>query len=404
MEQVAFGPFAVDVEARRLRRGGTELELRPQAFRALNVLIQNAGRYVNHDQMIREAWDGISVSRNTVSVTIAEVKKILQEYGGWIRCRPKLGYALEVPRAEDLIKKGWHLWERRTREGLEKALACFEQAACEDGSDFRALEGISLSSLLLCTYGMRPPADMYPRFLEAHKRAVELGGLTTSLRSNRGHALHICERNLDEAERELLHALREDPKLGTIYVRLAILYSTMGRLDAALEVLAQGRAADPLCPVLWSSETFIRLCRHEFDEAVRCGKSSIDLHPYQHVGRAQYADALERTGRVEEALAEMRLACVMSPDLRWLRALEASCLARHGRRAEALATLHELQSLREREYVDAYFVALLLDALGRRGEELRKDPRFKPLLRRVFGSRRAWQASVKDRLLTRAVL
>ena len=51
--------------------------------------------------MIREAWDGISVSRNTVAVTVAEVKKVLQEYGPWIRCRPKLGYRLEIPRGEE---------------------------------------------------------------------------------------------------------------------------------------------------------------------------------------------------------------------------------------------------------------------------------------------------------------
>jgi DNA-binding winged helix-turn-helix (wHTH) protein/Flp pilus assembly protein TadD len=413
MEQVSFGPFLVDMAGRRLRRGNSELELRPQAFRALNVLIRNSGRYVHHDQMIREAWDGISVSPNTVAVTMVEVKKVLQEYGSWIRCRPKLGYALEIPGAEDLIKKGWHLWERRTREGFEKALACFEQAASEDGTDFRAFEGISLSYLLLCTYGMRPPLEMYPKFLEAHQRAVELGGLTASLRSNGAHALHICERNLAEAERELKLALRGEPQRGTIYVRLAVLYSTMGRLDAALETLVQGRASDPLCPVLLSAETFIRLCRREFDEAVRCGKSSIDLHPYQHVGRAHYAEALERTGRIDEALAEMHLACVMSPDLPWLRALEATCQAKHGQRDQALATLDELKRLRDREYVDAYFVALLLDALGRRdeafaelerarlensatlflvnvdvrGEELRRDPRFKPYLRRVFRAR-----------------
>jgi DNA-binding winged helix-turn-helix (wHTH) protein len=412
MEQVAFGPFSVDVEARRLRRGGTELELRPQAFRALNLLIQNAGRYVNHDQMIREAWDGISVSRNTISVTIAEVKKILQEYGGWIRCRPKLGYVLEVPGGEDLIKKGWHLWERRTREGLEKALACFEEAAAENPSDFRAFEGISLSYLLLCTYGMRPPLDTYPKFLEAHNRAVTLGGLTTALRSNRGHALHICERKLEEAEAELVQVLREEPKLGIIYVRLAILYSTLGRLDEALEMILRGRTADPLSPVLLSTETFIRLCRHEFDEAVDCGKSSIDLHPYQHVGRVHYADALERTGRIDEALEELRRVCVMSPDLPWLRALEGRCLARHGRLSEALAAWDELQRLREHEYVDAYFMALLLDALGKRdeafaelerawrensatlflldvdvrGRELRRDPRFKQLRQKVFGT------------------
>jgi DNA-binding winged helix-turn-helix (wHTH) protein/Flp pilus assembly protein TadD len=412
MQLVTFGPFSVDMAGLRLRRGDSELELRPQAFRALNVLIQNSGRYVHHDQMIREAWDGISVSPNTVAVTMVEVKKVLQEYGSWIRCRPKLGYTLEVPKAENLIRKGWHLFERRTREGLEKALACFEQAALEDGTDFQAFEGISLCYLLLCTHGMLPPIETYPKFLAAHDRAVELGGLTASLRSNRGHALHICERKLDEAEKELKRALREEPKLGTIYVRLALLYSSKGQLDAALEMVVQGRAADPLCPVLLSIETFIRMCRSEFDEAVACGKSSIDLHPYQHVGRAHYAQALERTGRVDEAFAEMRLACVMSPDLPWLRALEGACLARHGRREESLAALDELQCLREREYVDAYFMALLLDALGRRdqafaelerarleksatlflmnvdarGEELRKDPRFKPFLRRVFGA------------------
>jgi len=410
MEQVTFGPFTVDIHARRLRRGNSELELRPQAFRALNVLILNSGRYVHHEQMIRDAWDGISVSPNTVAVTIAEVKKVLQEYGSWIRCRPKLGYTFEVPRADELIKKGWHFGERRTREGFEKALACFEQAAQEDGGDFRAFEGISLSYLLLCSHGMQPPKQMHALFLKAHNRAVELGGFTPALRSNLGHALHICEHKLEEAERELLCALREEPKLGLTYVRLSILYTTMGRLDAALEAVVHGRAADPLCPVLLSTETLVRLCRYEFDAAVLCGKYAIDLHPYQHLGRTYYAEALARAGRIDEALAEMRMVCVMSPDLPWLRALEATHLARHGRRSESLATLDELQRLREREYVDAYFVALLLDALGRRDEAfaelerawlensatlfllnvdvrsegLQTDPRFKELSERVF--------------------
>jgi DNA-binding winged helix-turn-helix (wHTH) protein len=422
MEQLAFGPFSVDTAGRRLRRGGLELELRPQAFRALNVLILNIGRYVHHEQMIREAWGGTSVSPNTVAVTIAEVKRVLQEYGSWIRCRPKLGYTLEVPRTEDLIKKGWHLGDRRTREGLEKALACFEQAAQENGADFRAFEGISLCYLLLCSHGMRPPEEMYARFLEAHERAVSLGGLTPALRSNWGHALHMCEHKMSEAERDLLHALREDPSLGITYVRLAILYLTKGQLDAALEVVVQGHAADGLCPVLLSTETLIRLCRHEFEAALQCGKTAIDMHPYQHLARAYYAQALERTGRIEEALAELRLMCVMMPDLPWLRALEATFLAKHGHRAEALATLDELQTLRDQEYVDAYFVALLLDALGKRdqafaelerarqensatlfllnvdarGEELRKDPRFKQFQRKVFGNALRHRAAARE--------
>ncbi len=197
MEELGFGPFSLDPAGRRLRRDGAELELRPQAFRALNVLIKNNGQYVDHQQMIREAWGGISVTRNTVAVTIAEVKKVLREYGPWIRCRPKLGYRLEIPRGEELIRIGRHLWNRRTREGLDKALAHFQQAAEEDSADFRAFEGIALSYLLLCTYGMRPPLETYAKFQEAHQRAVAIGGLTPALRSDRGHGLHVCERRLD---------------------------------------------------------------------------------------------------------------------------------------------------------------------------------------------------------------
>lgn len=370
MDQLAFGPFSVDPGALQLRRGRAELELRPQAIRALNVLIRNSGQYVSHEEMIHEAWGGISVSRNTVAVTIAEVKKVLQEYGSWIRCRPKLGYRLEIPKGQDLIQVGWHLWKRRTREGFEKALACFEQAAAEDSSDFRAFEGIALSYLLMCSYGVRPPRETYPKFLEAHQRAVALGGLTAGLRSDRGHALHICEQKLEPAECDLLDALREEPSLGTIYVRLAVLYCTMGRLNDALAILVQGRGADPLCAVLPGAEVFVRLCRREFDAAVVCGQNAIDLHPYQHSGRAHYAQALEATGQIEQALAQHRLVCVMSPDLPWYLALEGGCLARNGRQAEAIEILEQLRRIRETDYVDAYYISMVLEALGRRDAAL----------------------------------
>ncbi len=167
-----------------------------------------------------------------------------------------------------------------------------------------------------------------------------------------------------------MHALHEEPRLETIYVRLAVLYCTMERLDDALDIIRDGRASDPLYPVLPSTETFVRLCRREFDAAVICGKNALDLHPYQHMGRAHYAQALEATGQIEEALAQHRLVCVMSPDMPSLQALEAGCLGRNGRRAEAAAILADLQHIRETEYVDAYHICLLLGALGQRDAAL----------------------------------
>ena len=278
----------------------------------------------------------------------------------------KLGYCLEVPASENLVKEGWHLWNRRTQEGFEKALACFHQAALHNSADFRAFEGIALSYQMLSTYSMRPPREIYAGFLEAHSRATALCGMTPELRSSRAHGLHLFERKLEEAESEFLRVLREKPTLATTYVRLAILYATMRRLDEALDVLARAWKVDPLWTLLPATEIFVRLCRREFDSAAEYGRKAVDLYPYLQLGRAFFAQALEFSGRTEEALAEYRFAGAMSPDLPWLKALEGTCLANAGRAGEAWKLLEDLNQIRASTYVDAYYMALLLNALGNR--------------------------------------
>jgi len=418
MEQITFGPFRLDTTTTTLLRDGHELELRPQAFHALRALIHNRGRYVGYAQMINQAWDGNLVSKHTVAVTIGEVKKILGEFGGWISYRPKLGYRLDVPHSDDLVKQGWHFWSRRTREGFEKALDCFQQAAIENPSDYRAFEGISLCYLLLGTYGMRLPREMYSGFLQAHRRAVELCGLTPERRADRAHGLHLFEHNLEEAENELLRALSESPESPEVYVRLTMLYVSQGRLDDALNILLRARSTHSLWPTVPANEILVRFFRREFESAVACGKKALELHPYLYLGRLFYGEALEHSGKITQALEQYRLAVIMSPDLPWLQAVEGACLAKHGRRKEATAILTELTQIRKTQYVDAYFMAVLLDALGDRDQalqelerafhekspvlfalrvdprldNLREDPRFKALLARLFPAKDEPQA------------
>jgi tetratricopeptide (TPR) repeat protein len=413
MEQITFGPFRLDTTTKTLLRDGLELELRPQAFHALKALIHNRGRYVGYAQMINQAWDGNLVSKHTVAVTIGEVKKSLGEFFPWITYRPKLGYRLEVPHSDDLVKQGWHFWSRRTREGFEKALDCFQQAAIENGSDFRAFEGISLCYLLLGTYGMRMPREMYSGFLQAHKRAVELCGLTPERRADRAHGLHVFEHRLDEAEAELLQAQQESPESPEVYVRLTMLYVTQNRLDDALNILLTARNTHSLWPTVPANEILIRFCRREYDAAIACGKKALELHPYLYIGRLWYGEALEYAGKVNEALEQYRVASIMSPELGWLRAFEAKCLARHGRRKDAHKIYGELTQTRKTQYIDAYYMALILDALGDRDQAfqelerayhersvalfmldvdpkmdgMRTDVRFQILRDKIFGSK-----------------
>jgi tetratricopeptide (TPR) repeat protein len=170
------------------------------------------------------------------------------------------------------------------------------------------------------------------------------------------------------------------------------------------------RAIDPLWVQLPSTEVFVRFFRRELDAALAAARDSLELHPYLPLSRALYAQALEFSGDPEEALKQYRMATVICPDLPWLRALEAICLVNCGRRAEASAIFQRLEEFRKTEYVDAYFQAQLLHALGRKDEAfleleraaeehsaallvidvdprvdpLRADPRFGPIRGRMF--------------------
>ena len=370
MADIVFGPFTVDTANGRLLRGSGDVPLRPQAFRVLRALLAHQGETVDHARIMAEAWEGTFVSKHTVDVTIGEVRKSLGDYGSWIVNRPRLGYSLCIPASDELVRMGWHFWSRRTREGFERAIDCFRQAAAESPSDARAFEGLSVCYLMLATFGMRSPREVYPRCLEAHDRAVSLCGLRPELRCNRAHGLHLFERRFDEAESELLRALDEQPALASSCVRLAMLYTTVGRTDAALQALARGRTIDPLLPTLPTMEMVVRFFRREFDETIAVGTTTVALHPHLQIARAIYAQALEYSGRLEEALEQYRAGALTSPDLPWLRALEGTCLVKMGRHGEAAAILQELERRRRSEFVDPYFMASFRSALGQHHEAL----------------------------------
>jgi tetratricopeptide (TPR) repeat protein len=265
---------------------------------------------------------------------------------------------------------------------------------------------------------MRVPREMYNGFLQAHRRAVELCGLTPERRADRAHGLHLFEHKLEEAETELLRAQEESPESPEVYVRLTMLYVTEGRLDDALNILLRARSTHSLWPTVPANEILIRFFRREFESAVACGKKALELHPYLYLGRLFYGESLEHSGKVSQALEQYQLAVIMSPDLPWLQAVQGACLAKHGHRKEAMAILAELLQVRKTQYVDAYFMAVLHDALGDRDQafqelerafhekspalfamrvdprldNLREDARFLALVTRVFPSKDEPQA------------
>ena len=53
---VEFGDITVDLAARVVRRGGTEVKLTPREYDLLRILVLHRGRVVTHQQILREIW------------------------------------------------------------------------------------------------------------------------------------------------------------------------------------------------------------------------------------------------------------------------------------------------------------------------------------------------------------
>ena len=367
MGPLPFGPFVVDLAIARVFRDGQEISLRPQVFRVLQFLIQNSGRLVDFDEMLVEAWGGAKVSKHTVAVTLRELKDVLGEYGSWITIRPGYGYSLEIPQSEHLMRVGQHFRSQHTRSGLDNALRCFGQVTEIEGGNVRAWEALAGLHVQIGFLSVRPPRDVHKSFLQAYHRVVALKGLTPGLQLDRAVSLYRFEWKFAEAEAELLRILQDHPKLNRAQVHLAMVHYLMGRTDDAFEELGKAEKADPLSLALALVKPRLLLYCRETDAAAACAKQAVVLHPNSPLTHLAYAEVLDLGGDAA-ALAEYHVASTIAPDIPWIKAHEARCLARQGRPGEASEILSQLQRKRQDEYVDAYHLAFLLEALGERDE------------------------------------
>ena len=65
MEQVlSLGNVTVDLERRRVTRESEEINLTPNEYKLLSVLIRHRGKVVTHRQLLKEVWGPSYIEQN----------------------------------------------------------------------------------------------------------------------------------------------------------------------------------------------------------------------------------------------------------------------------------------------------------------------------------------------------
>jgi TolB-like protein/tetratricopeptide (TPR) repeat protein len=101
--EIAFGPFRLDVERRRLFRDGASVPLRSRGADILCALVAASGRLVTKDELMAQVWPGLNVGENALHVHVSAVRKALgEDVGGqrFIVTIPGRGYRFVAGPAE----------------------------------------------------------------------------------------------------------------------------------------------------------------------------------------------------------------------------------------------------------------------------------------------------------------
>src|SRR5713226_3349090 len=95
-----FGPFHIDTVERLLFRGEEKISLPPKAIDTLLALLENKGRVLEKDELLKMVWPGINVEEGALARNVSALRKVLGNGADdfqYIETIPKRGYRFVAP-------------------------------------------------------------------------------------------------------------------------------------------------------------------------------------------------------------------------------------------------------------------------------------------------------------------
>jgi TolB-like protein/DNA-binding winged helix-turn-helix (wHTH) protein/Tfp pilus assembly protein PilF len=312
------------------------------------------------------------------------------------------------PEAYEAYLKGRYFWNKRTADGLKRAIDYFDHAIENDPNYAQAYTGLADSYALLgdWEYGVLPPKEALPRAKAAASKALELDDTLGEAHTSLAFSLDLFDWDWESAEREFRRAIELNPGYATAHHWYAWHLSEMGRNSEAIAEMRKTENLDPLSLIISADVAEILLVAHSYDEAIQQSRKTIDMDPNFAVAHYELGQAFVEKHMYNEAIAELQRAIELSGGSTTCTSNLAYAYAASGRKTEAVKILNDVKN-RSKGFSNAPEIALIYVGLGEKDhamtwlerayterfnpsillrpafDPLRSDPRFQNLSRRI---------------------
>ncbi len=354
----------------------------------------------------RDLRDVLTLQRDVASAIATEIR---------VKLTPQeqvhLAHAHAVNKeAYEAYLKGLYFSDRRTQEGLTKGIEYFQQAIALDPNYALAYAEMADSYDGLGGYlGFLPPRDSLPQAKAAAVKALEIDDTLSQAHYSLAQTKLYYEWDWSGAEREYRRAIELNPNYAPAHQGYGTYLEALGRFDEAIAERERAQGLDPLSAFRTADVGYPFYWAGQYDQAIEHYRRALELDPNFFWSYLWIGEAYVEKGMHEEAITEIRKAAALSAGNARVQATLGYAYAVSGRRREALGVLNELKVRSQQSYVSPYFIALIYAGLGDNDRtldwlekayqerhpylaflklepvfrNLRSDPRFQELLRRV---------------------
>ncbi len=271
-----------------------------------------------------------------------------------------------APEAVEAYLRGRYFWNRRTEDGLKRAVQYFQQSIDADPAYALAYTGLADSYSVLGSVGTdgMPPRKAMPLAKAAALKALELDPDLPEGHISLAYVLLSYDWDLSGAQREFRRALDLNPSSATARHWFSHYYMAAGDLPQAIEQMRLALQLEPLSPSINIGAGWCLYYSKQYDQAIEQFRSVTESDPSLPLAHQTLGMAYQQKGMLAEAIEEYKRAAACSGNSPASVASLASAYAAARKPAESRQELASLQEMSHSRYVPAFYFASVYLANG----------------------------------------
>jgi len=270
--------------------------------------------------------------------------------------------------AYDSYLMGLYFWNKRSKEGLEKAIDYFGRAVQQDSNFALAYALMTDCYYLQVYYGYNAASDTIANAKAAADRALLLDDSVAEAHVARA-MVHCLRHEPRPSMESLRRALELNPNSAIAHLRYAWTLCAFGQLNDAVREMKRAQELDPLSATNSTALGILLTFARQFDGALAYCARAAELEPNNFLVRCNLAISYGLKGMFQQAIDQYRMAGELSLDNKGdVLASIATMLTSAGRKSEADPMMPEILELAIAGKADPYNVAVLCAARGDKEE------------------------------------